>query len=342
MATYEGDNMMTKIFPDLATGQKRIVLVTHDESCFSSHDGQKMLWINNERRPLRPKGDGRSIMVSEFMCECHGAMKLSEEQRRNHPGIPFETLRMVKPGKAGDGYWTNKDLIEQLESRAIPIFKILHPDCVGLFIFDNSANHHAYEPGALRADNLPLKDGGKNVKIMRAGWFERDGVRYIQNMQTDDGVTKRLESILRERNLWQAGLRADKARELLRKQPDFQSQKEWLEETVTKHPDLIIDYYPKFHCEFNFIELYWGAAKRFARQNCDYSFAGLQLVVPAALNSVSLTLIRKYARKCFRYMDAYRAYGDNGAKLSMQQVEFAVKKYASHRRIPLSIMNDLE
>jgi len=268
-------------------------------------------------------------------------MKLSEEQQRDLPSIPFETLRIVRPGKNADGYWTNRDLIGQLESRAIPIFKILHPDCVGLFVFDNSSNHHAYESDALRVDSLPLKDGGKNVKTMRPGWYERNGVQFIQSMQRDDGVPKGLESILRERSLWREGLRADKARELLKQQPDFQSQKEWLEETVTKHPDLTIDYYPRFHCEFNFIELYWGAAKRYARRNCDYSFAGLQLVVPVALNSVSLTLIRKYARKCFRYMDAYRICDDNGAKLSMQQVEFAVKKYTSHRRIPLSIMTDL-
>ena len=36
---YEGENMDTVISPNLQSGQRPRVLVTHDESCFSSHDG---------------------------------------------------------------------------------------------------------------------------------------------------------------------------------------------------------------------------------------------------------------------------------------------------------------
>ena len=39
--------------------------------------------------------------------------------------------------------------------------------------------------------------------------------------------------------------------------------------------------------------MYWEAAKRYSRNNC-------------ALNHVSLLEIRAFARKSFRYMDAYR------------------------------------
>ncbi|KAL7693816.1 hypothetical protein Plhal304r1_c003g0012191 [Plasmopara halstedii] len=91
-------------------------------------------------------------------------------------------------------------------------------------------------------------------------------------MQTEDGVQKGLRAILMERNLWNPGVSAKEARETLSKQPDFESQKEWLEETVVENqPGLAIIFYPKFHCEFNFIELYWGYCKRFLRTNCDYS-----------------------------------------------------------------------
>ena len=33
-----------------------------------------MIWMDEDRNVLRPKGSGRSIMVSEFLCECHGLM----------------------------------------------------------------------------------------------------------------------------------------------------------------------------------------------------------------------------------------------------------------------------
>jgi len=87
-------------------------------------------------------------------------------------------------------------------------------------------------------------------------------------------------------------------------------------------------FFPKFHCELNHIELYWAAAERYARANCDYSFAALRKTVPEALDSVPLQTIRKNARFCFRYMDAYRR------GLSWELAKFATKRYRSHRRVP--------
>jgi len=42
--------------------------------------------------------------------------------------------------------------------------------------------------------------------------------------------------------------------------PDFCSQKSHLEEYITSRGH-ICDFYPKYHCELNFIEQYHGAAK---------------------------------------------------------------------------------
>ena len=62
-------------------------------------------------------------------------------------------------------------------------------------------------------------------------------------------------------------------------------------------PGFFLDFYPKFHCEFNFIELYWGASKAYLRRHCDYTFAGLQRLLPIALSSVSVESIRRFAKK---------------------------------------------
>ena len=76
--------------------------------------------------------------------------------------------------------------------------------------------------------------------------------------------------------------------------------KEWLEETVS-NAGFAIDFYPKYHCEFNYIETFWGAAKAFARANFTFDFKNLVRFVPEALASVSLAKIRKFARKSYRY-----------------------------------------
>ncbi|OAX35610.1 hypothetical protein K503DRAFT_828537 [Rhizopogon vinicolor AM-OR11-026] len=40
---------------------------------------------------------------------------------------------------------------------------------------------------------------------------------------------------------------------------------------------------PKFHCELNFIEFFWGVVKKYLRDICDYTFATLKENMPKAL-----------------------------------------------------------
>ena len=58
-------------------------------------------------------------------------------------------------------------------------------------------------------------------------------------------------------------------------------------------------------------------------------------MVPKSLKSVPLITIRKFLQKYWCYMNLYRK------GLSGRLVEYAVKKYKSHRRIPDSIFEEL-
>jgi transposase len=196
---------------------------------------------------------------------------------------------------------------------------------------------------------MNVGSGGKQPK-MRDTIF--DG--QIQTMNFPDdysnpllrGKPKGMKQILYERNLLTPNLKGfcqNKNSEennccmqhIIAKQLDFIAQKCLIQETIEAKGHKII-FYPKFHCELNYIEMYWGAAKRYARNNCDYTWKGLQQIVLVALDSVPLLQIRAFAQKSYRYMDAYK----NG--LNAKQAEYAIKKYKRHRIIPKLIINNIE
>ena len=79
--------------------------------------------------------------------------------------------------------------------------------------------------------------------------------------------------------------------------------------------------------------MFWGAAKKFTRENCEYTLSSLKTNLPLAFDSISVEQIRAYARLSWRWMDAYR-HG-----LSGKAAEYAVKNNKSHRRINEDVMN---
>lgn len=350
MKTYSGPNMEQVKEPVLQPGEKEIVVVVQDECIVHANDGRKRILVERGHEPIFKKGEGASKMISGFCCPCHGPMALSPELAAQHPevarnadvetyscnafpdGHSFVSIDVGK--KYGeDGYWTSAHLDVQLKKRAIAIFKLLHPNCEGLWLFDNSQNHQAMAEDGLRVTHLNLGDGGKNAPKLRAGWFMQVGLRVVQPMQNAEGVQLGVKSILQGRGLWPAaGLKLADARKLLAEQPDFKEQRGRLVECMIGAGQHIL-MFPKYHCEFNFIENLWGRMKVYLRRNCDYDFAALQRSIPLAVESVPVPVIRRYAQRCDRFMDAYRPMA-NGVQLTPAQAARAVKKFKSHRCIP--------
>ena len=75
---------------------------------------------------------------------------------------------------------------------------------------------------------------------------------------------------------------------ILELQADFQQQKSLVQEVIEAAGHLCI-FLPKFHCELNFIEFFWGAVKKYLCDNCDYTFDTLKENMPKAMASVSLS-----------------------------------------------------
>jgi hypothetical protein len=115
---------------------------------------------------------------------------------------------------------------------------------------------------------------------------------------------------------------------ILSRQPDFQEQKSLVQEVMEAAGHICI-FLPKFHCELNFIEFFWGAMKKYLREHCDYTYSGLQKNIPDALKLVDVLTIQKWEHQMIR-LDAYRE--QKGTKEAQIQVKkFGTRKQKSHR-----------
>ena len=80
MKEFEGDILDVVLEPELNPGEKELVQVTHDKCHFYANDGRWRVWVGEEESILRSKHLGRSIIVSGFLCSCHGPLQLTDKQ----------------------------------------------------------------------------------------------------------------------------------------------------------------------------------------------------------------------------------------------------------------------
>lgn len=226
-----------------------------------------------------------------------------------------EAREFFLPGKQRDGYFTNDNLVAQVE-KAIDIFEAkTHGFVKGLFLFDNATTHRKRASDALSALKMPLRPKAgwvhnpKEPRRMRDGTLP-DGTAqplyFPDDHPTMPGWFKGMEQIVRERGLHadayrrecpgfkcEAGATSCCLRRLLYLQPDFMGQKSLLEETIEARGH-ICDFYPKFHCELNFIEQYWGASKlRYRSLPYKKNLAEMKLCMVDSLDFVPLIQIRR-------------------------------------------------
>ena len=115
----------------------------------------------------------------------------------------------------------------------------------------------------------------------------------------------------------------------LQQHEDFMAQKNAVEETILAAGHKVI-FLPKFHPELNFIERFWAHCKRWLRKHCMYTMSGLWENLPRVFSTdiTPVTLIRKFARTSWRWMDVYRR------GLPPDISAFCAKQYHGHRGVP--------
>jgi hypothetical protein len=202
-----------------------------------------------------------------------------------------------------------------------------------------------------------MQPGGKQA-FMCNGWFvhNRQKISQEMNFPANDpefpSLPKGMKQVLTECGLWSNGLQmqckdscnlyatACCAKRLLDLQSDFKAQCSLVQEVIEADGHLCI-VLPKFHCELNFIEFFWGAVKKYLCDNCDYAFTTLKENLLKVMASVQLSTIRKWEHRMIRWMEAYcSGLGVKDAQMKVK--EFSSKHYTSYRCIPETIVRQFD
>ncbi|KZT68737.1 hypothetical protein DAEQUDRAFT_745617 [Daedalea quercina L-15889] len=304
------------------------------------------VWLRVGEQKLMKKGRGRIIHVSDFVEEENGRLIIHDEAGQ----IVKDARHIIYPGTNGDPWWEHTQLLAQVDN-AIDIFEEAHPNCTALFIFDQSSAHASLGPDTLRAFDMNKSNGGKQRKqkdtIIPMNNPVAEPRGKVQKMTTENGEAKGLKQTLEEQGFNVAGMKAKCSpvcpfendnccmARLLSKQDDFHYQESLLEHKIKARSHLCI-FLPKFHCELNPIEMYWGWCKYRYHEVYKAKFEDAKRVALECLNACPVEVIQRFFNRSWRFMDAYRK------GLTGKAAEWAVRKQKSHRRVAQSAMMSIE
>jgi hypothetical protein len=100
MVEYKIGEVETEILKQLKPGERKIVLVAHDESTMQANDGEKAGWVLDGEQPLKKKGAGRGLHQSDVICSTYGWLKGASVT--------------LEYGKNYDGYWNGQQFVKQV------------------------------------------------------------------------------------------------------------------------------------------------------------------------------------------------------------------------------------
>jgi len=121
--------------------------------------GGALLMLSNraerDQQKLLKKGRGRLIHVSDFVEEESGRLIICNEE-----GDVVKDMRCIIYLRMGtDTWWDHTQLLVQVD-KVIEIFEEVHPNCVTLFVFNQSSAHTSLGHNALHAFEINKSNGG--------------------------------------------------------------------------------------------------------------------------------------------------------------------------------------
>ena len=190
----------------------------HDESIFSTNEGQLWMWASDDTPVIQPKTKGSGIMVSDYIDQHSGFLRLSDEEHAlataTDPDFPKEARALLEYGADKEGYWTGEKFMANVQQG----LQSLSTDQTSTPLYHSSC-HRAFADDALNAKRMNVKPGGAQPCMRDTVWAGR-----VQKMVFENGVPKGMKQILKERGINTEKMVADDMRTVLANHDDFRTE----------------------------------------------------------------------------------------------------------------------
>jgi len=303
---------------------RQMVMWWHDKSTFYAHDWRQTCWVHKlETAKPYAKGEGHSLMVADFVSADHGWLQspngmegahvlfhagkncdgyFDNQNICNQAGKAMEILWKYYPDEDHVFIFDNVTTHLKRPEGALSALKMTKGPSANFVVDANDLDNNGRPQYAPNGKILKKKIPIGNSKLPNG----EEQAFYYPNDPTHPhaGQFKGMAVILEEHGFtearkWKAqcGKKCSDCRagethccchRTLFNQPDFVGVESILE-TVVREKGYRVLFLPKFHCELNFIEQCWEAAKRaYCLKPASSSEADLERNVASCLDEVAL------------------------------------------------------
>ncbi|CAF1542252.1 unnamed protein product [Adineta ricciae] len=325
----------------------RKILICHDESTFRTGEVRAKRWVMDKSAPFYSKGNGRSVMVSDFLVQHPSSpfFRLNQQEWNNairqYPeltdddGLRYEMNSATVTAHLGvDPYFDNETILCQFE-RLFKLLKFKEEYCNhDIEVLVDNARTHTTKP-------FSINDFGKGIgtrcPVSSIMYIDENNNKKIVDCYfrsgPHGGQSKGLLAIASELGLnVSSDCKLETLKSILSNHRAFQN--------VSKLEQLAIDYgfkvlfIPKFHCELNPIEGFWCHQKAYVRKYSDQTFTTMTRLITQSRDDF---VEKKISLKLFRrFWKAVQAYAQDQSYADVLKLFFSslcTDTAVSHRRI---------
>ncbi|KAG2130252.1 hypothetical protein DEU56DRAFT_914882 [Suillus clintonianus] len=158
MRRWMSDGLTSEI--NLEPHERPVEVWLQDEVTFYANDRRHSGWYHlNAGSDPRPKGEGISIMISNFISADRGWCRSRDGK---------ESARVVfRAGKSLDGWYTSEDMLKQV-TKVMDILENNYPESDHVLVFDNASTHLKRADDALSAWKTPkgIREWGVETTLL--------------------------------------------------------------------------------------------------------------------------------------------------------------------------------